>query len=58
MPWYWSDDLARALVEMDAMDPSSAGAMIAAPVAIRREEASLDEVAGAMADDDELPQAA
>lgn len=55
MPWYWTDDLARALLADDRIDDSVAAMLINTPVAYRREETSLDSAARALLDDDEIP---
>lgn len=58
MPWYWSDDLARALLDAGKIDASAAGALIVAPVAYRRDNESVEEVAQELAEDGEIPLAA
>ena len=58
MPWYWTDDIARALIEAGRLTADAAGSMMSVPTAIRREEASLDAAALALLDDDEIPLAA
>lgn len=58
MPWYWTDDIARALIESGRLSAEAAGPMVKIPTAIRRDEPSLEEVAQALLDDDEIPIAA
>lgn len=55
MPWYWTDDLARALLADGRIDESVALSMIASPVAYRRDEASVEAAAEGLLDDDEIP---
>lgn len=55
MPWYWTDDLARALLANGRIDESVASPMITSPVAYRREEASVEAAAEGLVDDDEIP---
>jgi hypothetical protein len=58
MPWYWTDELARALLADGRIDHDTAVRLAAIPVALRREELSVEAAAAALADDDELPLAA
>lgn len=58
MPWYWTDELARALLADGRIDAETAGRLTAVPVAVRRDEPSLEAAAEALADDGELPLAA
>ena len=63
MPWYWTDDIARALIDAGRLSVESAQAILAAPVAVRRiepdlEDAGPDATARATLDDDEIPIAA
>jgi hypothetical protein len=58
VPWYWTDDIARALIETGRLNVESARTMLAAPVALRRAEPDLDTAVQAMLDDDEIPIAA
>ncbi len=55
MPWYWTDDLARALLAQGSISDTGAAELIATPVAIRRDEATIDAAARAMLDEDEIP---
>lgn len=55
MPWYWTDDLARALLAEGAISPASAAELIAAPVAFRRNELTVGAAAMALLEDDEIP---
>jgi hypothetical protein len=58
VPWYWTDDIARALIDHGRLTVESAGAMLATPVAVKRVEPDLDAAIQAMLDDDEIPIAA
>jgi hypothetical protein len=58
VPWYWTDDIARALVEQGRLTVESAAALLGAPVAVRRVETDLATAAQAMLDEDEIPIAA
>lgn len=58
MPWYWTDDLARALLAADRIDADTASRLAAVPVAIRSDETTVESAAGALAEDDEIPSAA
>lgn len=55
LPWYWTDDLARALVADGRIDEIVASIMIASPMAYRREETSVEAAAQGLLDDDEIP---
>ncbi len=55
MPWYWTDDIARALLAQGAISEASAAELIAAPVAYRREEPTVEAAARALLEDDEIP---
>lgn len=55
LPWYWTDDLARALLADRRIDESVASSLIATPVAYRREETSVEAAAQGLLDDDEIP---
>ena len=58
MPWYWTDDIARALIEAGRLTVDTAGPMMSVPTAIRREESNIEAAAQALLDDDEIPLAA
>lgn len=58
MPWYWTDELARVLVSKGEINDKTAALIAARPVAIRREESTLEAAAGGFLDDDEIPLAA
>lgn len=61
MPWYWTDDLARTLIEAGKVDAARVAAWIVSPVAIRRDDTSPTEVAGALLEEEgeaSQPQAA
>jgi hypothetical protein len=58
VPWYWTDDIARALIEAGRLTVDAAGSMMSVPTAIRREEPSIEAAAQALLDDDEIPLAA
>jgi hypothetical protein len=58
VPWYWTDDIARALIEAGRLSVEAARAMLVAPVAVRRAEPDIDTAVQAMLEDDEIPIAA
>lgn len=58
MPWYWTDELARALLVDGRIDPDTASRLIAVPVAVRSDETSVEAAAVALYEDDEPPLAA
>jgi len=58
VPWYWTDDIARALIDAGRLSADEAAPMISVPTAIRREEASFEAAVQALLDDDEIPLAA
>lgn len=58
MPWYWTDDIARALIEAGRLTADAASSLMSVPTAIRCEEPTIDAAALAMLDDDEIPLAA
>lgn len=58
MPWYWSDDVATALVEAGRIDETTASTMVAAPVAYRSEEVTIESAAVELAEEGEIPLAA
>lgn len=58
MPWYWTDDIARMLIEADRIKAEAVGPMLSVPTAIRRDEATIEAAAQALLDDDEIPLAA
>lgn len=58
MPWYWSDEIARVLVELGKIDLARAATLTRAPVAYRSDSQELETAALALLDDDEIPLAA
>ena len=58
MPWYWTDDLARVLRELGSVPEEVASKLRFIPVAIWREESTIEAAALAMIEDDEIPLAA
>jgi hypothetical protein len=58
VPWYWTDDIAHALIETGRIDADAAAAMLSIPAAIRREEPDIETAAQALLDDGEIPLAA
>jgi len=58
VPWYWTDDLARILLDAGRISPEEAARLISRPVAIRRDEPRLEEGAEGSAEDGEIPLAA
>lgn len=55
MPWYWTDDLARVLLEDGRISETIASELTSLPVAFRSEETTVEAAAGALLDDDEIP---
>lgn len=53
MPWYWTDDLARTLIDAGKVERSRVAQWIVTPVAIRSDDESAETVAGTLLDDDE-----
>ncbi len=58
MPWYWTDDIARVLIEAGRINAEAVGPMVSVPTAMRRDETSIEAAAQALLDDDEIPLAA
>lgn len=58
MPWYWTDDLAKALLASGKIDETVAARMMTVPVALRSDRRTLQEAAEELAEDDEIPLAA
>ncbi len=58
MPWYWTDDLSRILLSEGLISDKAALSLASSPVAVRRDEMSIEAAAQGMADDDEIPLAA
>jgi hypothetical protein len=58
VPWYWTDDIARALIDAGRLTVDAARTLLSVPTAIRREEPSVEAAAQALFDDDEIPLAA
>lgn len=53
MPWYWTDDLARTLIDTGRVERPRVESWLARPVAIRSTERSADVVADALLGDEE-----
>ena len=53
MPWYWTDDLARILIDTGKVDPERARRWISAPVAIRSAEVDSETVASSLLSDED-----
>lgn len=53
MPWYWTDDLARTLIDAGTADPSQMGRWLSAPVAIRSADTDTETVARSLLDEEE-----
>lgn len=53
MPWYWTDDLARTLIDAGAVDSSRVVRWLSAPVAIRSTDTDADSVARSLLEDEE-----
>ena len=58
MPWYWSDDVAAALVEAGRIDETTAASIAATPIAYRREEDTVESASVELAEEGEIPLAA
>jgi hypothetical protein len=58
MPWYWTDDLARVLLETGRIDAGTAAALVAAPIGVRRQDLIVEEPTADPSDDEEIPHAA
>lgn len=58
MPWYWTDDLARVLLDSGQISESVASELASLPVAYRSEESTVEAAATALLEDDEIPLAA
>lgn len=58
MPWYWTDDIARTLLAAGGPGVDALGSMLSVPVAIRRDEPTIEAAAQALLDEDEIPLAA
>jgi hypothetical protein len=58
VPWYWTDDIARALIDAGRIGEEAVRAMMVGPTAIKRDETTLEAVALALLDEDEIPLAA
>jgi len=58
VPWYWTDDIAQALIETGRIDPDAAAPMLSVPTAIRRDEPTIETAAQALLDDEDIPLAA
>lgn len=57
MPWYRTDDLARALLAEGRISETIASQLTAIPVAYRSEEETVEAAADALLEDDEIPSA-
>lgn len=58
MPWYWSDEIARILVDLEKLDLVRAANLTRSPVAFRCDSENLEAAALALLEDDEIPLAA
>lgn len=65
MPWYWTDDLARTLIDAGRVEEQAVRDWLSAPVAIRRGDTNPEDVAGSLlepegeeGDEPSLPMAA
>ena len=58
MAWYWSDDLAKALVAEGMISQAAASVLTTAPVAFRFDETTIEGAGRALLDDHEIPLAA
>lgn len=55
MPWYWTDDLARTLLETGRAEQSQVSGWLASPVAIRSDESAESVAEDLLASDDGDP---
>lgn len=53
MPWHWTDDLARTLIDAGKADASQMVRWLSAPVAIRSPETDTESVARSLLDEEE-----
>lgn len=58
MPWYWTDEVAPALVAEGSIDANVAAALIAMPIAHRSEHDNVEDAVRELMDDGEIPLAA
>ncbi len=58
MPWYWTDDMAKILLDGGRMPASAAEGAFQAPIAIRHSEETIEAAAAALLDEGEIPLAA
>lgn len=58
MPWYWSDDLADILLQNEQPVSDVIYSMKSSPVAFRHDAETIEEAAGELAEDGEIPLAA
>lgn len=58
MPWFWSDEVALALLADGTIDGSVAAKLIAIPVAHRSENEIIEDAVEESRDDGEVPLAA
>lgn len=58
MPWYWTDEVAPALVANGSIDVSVAAKLIATPIGHRSEHDNVEDAVRELMDDGEIPLAA
>ena len=58
MPWYWTDEIAKALVRLGRLKDVPLETTSAMPIGVRRSETTLEEAAVALQEDGEIPLAA
>ena len=58
MPWYWTDDIADFLQTNKLVPQEIITGLATAPVAVRRNEVTVEAAALGMLDDEEIPLAA
>jgi hypothetical protein len=58
MPWYWTDDVAPALVANGTIDSDVAAGLMALPVALRSDHETVEEAVQELLDEGEIPLAA
>lgn len=53
MPWYWTDDLARTLIDAGKVSPARVMQWMSAPVAIRGDDGDAQTVADSLLSEEE-----
>ncbi len=53
MPWYWTDDLARILIDTGKVSEQRVSSWLTAPMAIRSDDSDSETVADSLLDGEE-----